>query len=523
MRTISCYILSVLISSLTWATLAVYCQSDRVASALVGLQSPDRDVRYSAVNSICKEKDDARTVEPLLTAIDDSDHDVRGLSIRCLGFRKEKRAIQPLLSILAGPNGDRVEWAVAALGQIGDPAAIEPLIFAMNTRDENRWWYVNALANFDDLRVSKALFDMDKATEFGETLAKGIGSAGVEYVADKLANGTPAERDKAVWALTYIADERALNSLLAALAEPDGRYVWSVQSTLCHRIGTPAIPRLVETFGSANAETRKRIARVLGHIEGEQGISALIYLIRNNKPAIRVEILESLVEGGGTVGLAVPWGSEGFFSLYRPQNIHPDDWKGEILGVFIAAAKDEDPSVRNLAIRSLWMINRAAVRQLLLDALSDPATGTESAIALGLLVDPRGLPQVLEALKSTDLALAARAQISLHRIGTPAVEGLIQILQDTSNELRSRELASRREEKRMREKYPFQFRCGNEPPRPALDPRVRAAGALGAIGGQRARVALTKALNDKDDWIRTAAAEAISTLDINEKASLSNK
>jgi HEAT repeat protein len=64
------------------------------------------------------------------------------------------------------------------------------------------------------------------------------------------------------------------------------------------------------------------------------------------------------------------------------------------------------------------------------------------------------------------------------------------------------------------QKHGFQFRCGNEPPPPILDPRALAARALGIIGDESARPALRRALEDKGEWLRSAASQALKDLDI---------
>ena len=175
----------------------------------------------------------------------------------------------------------------------------------------------------------------------------------------------------------------------------------------------------------------------------------------------------------------------------------------------LVAAGDKEPAVRTLALTSLGGTIRDDVHQTLLDALKDTATKTEAALALGARGDTTGLPVVFDALKSENTNDSSRAQFVLVKIGEPAVIGLIDVLNDKNKEFPLREIRRIEERKKAR----WSWGCGNEPPPPVLDPRALAAKALGHIGDERARPALTRALKDKGAWLSGAAEQALKELD----------
>ena len=178
-----------------------------------------------------------------------------------------------------------------------------------------------------------------------------------------------------------------------------------------------------------------------------------------------------------------------------------------MISAILAATKDKDPEIRNLAIRALSTEQRDDVFQAIVDGLSDPTTSAEASLVVGARKDLRALPHLLSALRGEEPLMAGRAIQVLILIGEPAVDGLIAVLADKNKEFPLREIKRRSERANS-----IMFRCGNEPPDPILDPRVLAAYALGEIGDNRARKALTEALKDKAEWLRNASAAALDKL-----------
>jgi len=486
----------------------VSAQDDPIPVAISKLSSPDREIRYFAVNTLCKpDNDGPQTTQALLEHLSEPDDQIQMMIVRTLAARKEKRAVPELIAMLDTATVSSWGTIAEALGNIGDPAAVEPLIAELaKGKPGTKWSAVLALGKFNDPRATRPLFDVEG--DSGETLPKAIGSSGVEEIADILKHGSPAEREKASRILAYIADERSLNALISALDDKADNVASNAVWAISGRMGSVAINPLAQAYPASDAGGKLNIIRTLARIEDDAIGGVLIELFSKSDVFTRVGIVQALAESLPQLELTWPnWqdGSTlrgpGFFGVGSPDAIVP---------VMLVAAGDKEPAVRTLALTSLGGTIRDDVHQTLLDALKDTATKTEAALALGARGDTTGLPVVFDALKSENTNDSSRAQFVLVKIGEPAVIGLIDVLNDKNKEFPLREIRRIEERKKAR----WSWGCGNEPPPPVLDPRALAATALGHIGDERARPALTRALKDKGAWLSGAAEQALKELDI---------
>ena len=88
---------------------------------------------------------DTTAVEPLVTAMKDSDPAVRRLAVIALGDLGDWKATEELIrSLNDRDDAVRLE-AVIALGKIGDPRAVEPLIEKLKSYD---YFYVRKKAAY---------------------------------------------------------------------------------------------------------------------------------------------------------------------------------------------------------------------------------------------------------------------------------------------------------------------------------------------------------------------------------------
>lgn len=98
------------------------------------LKDPDSKIRSSAAYVLGKTKD-ARVLDPLFTALSDSDENVRctvakALAYDDLNIRDTPRWMEPLITALNDSNSHVRRYAAVALGEIGDTRAVEPLVEA---------------------------------------------------------------------------------------------------------------------------------------------------------------------------------------------------------------------------------------------------------------------------------------------------------------------------------------------------------------------------------------------------------
>jgi len=145
---------------------------------------------------------DARAVEPLIAALNDSKSDVRLAAADALAKIGDARAVQPLIAALYTTHG-----AAEALVKIGTPA-VEPLIAALKMpRRTMKEWLMRDV----DFRVHR------------EALAAlvEIGTPAVEPLIAALKHSESDVRKAAVHALQEIGDARAVEPLIATLKDTD--------------------------------------------------------------------------------------------------------------------------------------------------------------------------------------------------------------------------------------------------------------------------------------------------------------
>src|SRR5580765_253978 len=82
------------------AGVVAFSQTDNITGAIADLSSGNRDVRYNATIVLAKAKDDQRSIEPLITTLDDPDDEIREVAANTLGFRKDRRAVYALIRLL---------------------------------------------------------------------------------------------------------------------------------------------------------------------------------------------------------------------------------------------------------------------------------------------------------------------------------------------------------------------------------------------------------------------------------------
>jgi HEAT repeat protein len=108
----------------------------RAVEALIAVLKNKRGskgVRQAAASAL-GQTGDARSVEPLITALSDADRSVREAAARALRQIGDPRAVEPLITALKDWDPDTCMEAAKALGRIGDERVVEPLIAALKSQ-----------------------------------------------------------------------------------------------------------------------------------------------------------------------------------------------------------------------------------------------------------------------------------------------------------------------------------------------------------------------------------------------------
>jgi hypothetical protein len=208
----------------------------------------------------------------------------------------------------------------------------------------------------------------------------------------------------------------------------------------------------------------------------------------------------------------------------------------------------QDVNVKAASVKALVEAGEPAVEPLIKVLSSkDPEIRENAAITLGKIKDERAIDPLIKLLTDEEWEVESAATSALVEIGEPVVEPLIFILQDKNEDvfLRMKVIAVLAGIKDERAIQPM-IRVLKEEPElqadlgyhlglmgePAVEPliqllddddpevRVRAAEALGRLGDDRAIGALTDALSDKDETVRVFAKTGLESIEAQKKNTL---
>ena len=200
----------------------------RAIDALIqALNDSDKDVRETAMAALARVRD-PRVFDPLVAALRDTSADIRAQAVFGLGQLRDKRAIAPLTQALKDQNGDVRQQAAFALGQLRSADAIDGLTLALRDSDKDvRQQAAFALGQIRDARAVDPLTSAlkDAAADVRQQAAFALGqirdAKAVEALVIALKDATPDVRQQAAFALGQLRDPRAIDGLTLALKDPN--------------------------------------------------------------------------------------------------------------------------------------------------------------------------------------------------------------------------------------------------------------------------------------------------------------
>jgi len=235
-------------------------------------------------------------------------------------------------------------------------------------------------------------------------------------------------------------------------------------------------------------------------------------------------------------------------SIFSGINIASAASDEQDIEVLIENFNEQDVDIKADSVKALVEAGEPAVGPLIqaLDS-KDPEIRENAAITLGKIKDERAIDPLIKLLTDEEWEVESASTNALVEIGGPAVEPLIKILQDENEDvfLQMKVIAVLAGIKDKRAIQPMIQALKKDPEldadlgynlglmgEPAVEPliqalndedsrvRVRAAEALGRIGDKRAVGPLTDALNDEDEMVRTFAKIGLESIEAQKKNTL---
>lgn len=426
---------------------------------LTALGDSDVNVRAAAGRILAKHR--VRRAIPIITAwLSEADIQSKQVAADILGELGNAKAAPALVRSLGDPDPSVRVHAILALGKIGGDSVIVPLVTRLeDTKGEVRGAAVQVLRELGDARAVIPLVGLfnDPSLDVRTAAMEAVGVLGEESAAAALLRELRENRDRAervkiaaVTALGNLEAESALPDLLIELetgsSDLRAKVAYSLAQIASAHEANPqsqqALTRLVESLGDNRMRNAAREALLRA---GPTGVPVLIdYLegkLAKGDPLVAVELLQKLDDKRATPVLIT--------ELERarvPQRVVMQALRSlgdaRALLPLLALLEDSEPAVRKramLAIRPL-LTPESEAADLIAERLEDPDLEIRVLAAdyLGAM-RARSAAAPLAALvrNGKEPTLRAHALAALGQIGDRSATPLaLQVLQEGPAELR---------------------------------------------------------------------------------------
>ena len=355
---------------------AVVALDGKITIALLDhvLADPEPEVRREAA-AILGDLCDARTLPPLLRALNDRTEAVQEIAIQGIRKLEDRRAVDALVSKLFHGTST-IQWRAAQ--------TLESLGWKPQT-------------SMEQIRCFIAFGEIKKLTAFGSEAVKPL----IELLRDSASD----KKIAAANVLGEIGDAAAFKPLqnLFRDADPFVRVaaIYALERAGCH----DAVPAFTAALKDSARNVRLAAAGALGALGGSQAVEPLVALLNDQDWEIRRSVLESL----GRLG------------------------DNRVASSVAKHLQDKDNEVREVAADTLGRVGDESIVEKLVFTMVDAHSGVRQAAARALTkIYPRWerservqrlLPEIQAQLKSHDISVQSAAASLLRRVGGNAAGG----------------------------------------------------------------------------------------------------
>jgi HEAT repeat protein len=394
------------------------------------LAGPNLSDRLRAAERLSRLGDQKAVPALIDTLATDKEPAVKVKVVEALGSLKDRRAVEALINAAAMPEKEVRAAAVTSLGLIGDPIASETLFAA--AQDNEPIVRNAAIQSLSLLGVS------------------------VERLATDVAHPNWQVRAAALSTYARLGDPRAVPVIMAALKDSDIRVRAEAARTLGQFGDGRATDALIASLNDPASDVRIQATFALGRLRESRALAPLSSLLNDRDQRVSLAAAESLarMKDPRATRLLVAALTDADWRVRTRAaktlaRASAEGAIGDVAGPLVTALKDKDPVVRFYAATAL--------------------------VAMG----PEAIAPLIDLLRADREADRERGIRVLTKIGAPAVEQLIALLQDR--------------------KSPGEVRAA-------------AARTLGIIGDARAITPLSGALRDENAFLRQQSALALGVI-----------
>lgn len=312
---------------------------------------------------------------------------------------KSSGDVEGLIKKLNSSDSNTRARAAEALGELKDERAIVPLVNTLkNAEDSNvRQKAAESVAKIGN--ANEALRPLIGALKHDDwrvryRAAQAIGTLGDPRPAPDLIKALedPVKdvRKSAAWALGEVGNSRGVEPLIRTIKNDESSEVRDEAKKAVVKLGTKSVDPLIQTLESNDPETREFAAKALGDIGGARGTP------RSLRQKIAIPLIGSFEDESAEVRLTA---TKSLDKLgYTPRNETEKAWylvakrewnnvsymSGTAVDPLINALKGTNPQVKWGATKALVRIGSPAVEPLI-EALGYNDTRVQAAIALEII------------------------------------------------------------------------------------------------------------------------------------------
>lgn len=269
-----------------------------VDALVKALKDPDAGVREAAAESLGRLAD-ARALDGLLAAASDSDAKVRAAVVEALAALQETRAIPVLAKALKDSSSAVRREAAEALSRLDEaPEAVEPLVSALQDTDVHvRLAAVQGLAARKDKRALAALAGLvkDSSAEVRAAAVCALGelqdASSIPALTTALKDENEEVREQAVRALGNLGSPKAIPALVEATKDRSADVRSGAASALAELHDAANSPQVVSALKAllddSSSEVREQAINALSEIRDAGALQALIAAMQSKDPVVR--------------------------------------------------------------------------------------------------------------------------------------------------------------------------------------------------------------------------------------------
>ncbi len=257
--------------------------------------------------------------------------------------------------------------------------------------------------------------------------------------------------------------------------------------------GSEAIPQLVSLYDDANIPVRVEVVRALTEIGGPRSLDPLVKALGDPDPEIQIRATDGLVNfylpGYLKTGLSAKLKRVGS----AVQGRFSENENTDMVPGFVQPREDAIAGLAGIVQKSIAMESRA-----------------NAARAIGILRGRAALPALIGVLRSKDDLLMYESLVAIQKIHDPAAAPRIAfLLRDLNERIQVKAIETTGMLGNREALHDLTALMDRDR---SIKVKRAAMGAIGMLADESSRPLLTRFLEDKDDGLRSGAAEGFGRL-----------